>query len=248
MSWETGGGLLTAFAAGSCMGSVIATAVIRRLRGEQVLVGRSRCDGCQRPLSFVDTLPVLAYTLRRGRCAGCHARIDPLHLVGELCGGTILAAACLSALNTGDILPALLCAAIGLTLLAIALYDAKTLLIPDGLTLLTLGLCSVALCQQGAATAVLHLAAAALCFAILQLVRLSFAKLRGTPGLGFGDVKLLSVLALWLGPRISIAIALACILGLCAAALTRPRSRTTPFGPWIACGAWLVGLEAALWR
>jgi leader peptidase (prepilin peptidase) / N-methyltransferase len=246
MNWDIWPGLVTAFAAGGCIGSFIATAVLRRLDG-QVLVGRSHCDGCQRPLSYAATLPVVAYIVRRGRCADCHGRIDPLHFVGEACGGAILTAAWLSALHSGDLLQALLCAALGLTLLAIALYDAKTLLIPNALTLLTLGFCILTLRQADGATILLHLAAAGLCFTILQLVRLAFRKLRGVPGLGFGDVKLLSVLALWLGPRIALAIALACLLGLCAAALTRPRSRIMPFGPWIACGAWLIGLEAALW-
>lgn len=51
-------------------------------------------------------------------------------------------------------------------------------------------------------------------------------------GIGFGDIKLLSALALWLGPTICIVFAASCAFAL---AVELPRGRTSfAFGPYIA--------------
>ncbi|MBS5450189.1 MAG: prepilin peptidase [Coriobacteriia bacterium] len=56
--------------------------------------------------------------------------------------------------------------------------------------------------------------------------------MRGRHGIGLGDVKLLSALALWLGPGIVAVLFLASLAG-CAVSLARGQ-RTFAFGPYIA--------------
>ncbi|WP_174279866.1 prepilin peptidase, partial [Sphingomonas bacterium] len=86
------------FLAGLIAGSFLATLVIRWPQGRSVASGRSACDGCGRPLTVVDLVPLMGALLARGRCRAlaCGAAIDPRHwwielgcgVVGALAGWT----------------------------------------------------------------------------------------------------------------------------------------------------------------
>jgi hypothetical protein len=73
-----------AFAAliGLILGSFIATLVLRWPAGRSVL-GRSQCDGCQRPLGAIDLIPLLSALWSRGRCRRCGAPHRSLSLAGR---------------------------------------------------------------------------------------------------------------------------------------------------------------------
>ena len=230
---------------GLCLGSFATTAAIRFARGEQVLAGRSACDHCAAPLNYWRTLPVVSYMQSRGVCAQCHACIDPLHLVGELCGATlvVLDLELLSPVKAASV------AVLGLVLLASAVVDAKTRRLPDFLTVITAALCalmaawaSVSRLEEGAI-------AAGLTFVALEGLRRGFRRFRGRAGLGFGDVKLATALALWLGAASSWSMAIAAGLALAAMAIIRPADGRMAFGPALAAAGWSVGLlrEAQLW-
>jgi leader peptidase (prepilin peptidase)/N-methyltransferase len=146
-------------------------------------------------------------------------------------------------------LQAVLVCAIGLVLLASSVVDAKTQRLPDRLTVavaaLALGLDAVSSITQ----LVAGLIAAALVFVAFEAVRRGFLRLRGRPGLGFGDVKLATALALWLGLAIPWAMLLAASLGLVTILMLRPSNGRLAFGPSLAAAGWVVGLmrEAHLW-
>ncbi len=227
--------------AGLCLGSYAATTAVRAARAEGALTGRSRCDGCGRPLGFASTIPLASFAVLRGRCAACGARIDPLHLAGEALGGAVIAAPILLLpLERGAPV-----AALGAVLLAASLYDLKTRRLPDVLTAAAAALCVFLALPHP----VVGLISAALAFAVLEALRRGFARARGVQGLGFGDVKLFAALALWLGPLSPWALALASAGGLLQAALTRPEDRRIAFGPAIAAAAFTLGLirETGLW-
>jgi leader peptidase (prepilin peptidase)/N-methyltransferase len=236
---------LPATVVGLCLGSFVATAALRAAHGEQALAGRSHCDGCGASLGFARTMPVLSYVALRGACADCGGRIDPLHVAGEVAGGLIVGAAFALAPWSR----ALPLAALGLLLLADAIYDAKSRKLPD---LLTLGIAALGVAlavEQSMATLWLGLIAAAAAFVLLEAVRRGFLWARRKPGLGFGDVKLVAALAVWLGLATPWAVAVASILAL-GVALARPSADgRLAFGPWLALGGFSVGMirEAHLW-
>jgi leader peptidase (prepilin peptidase)/N-methyltransferase len=180
----------------------------------------------------------------RGACQACGARIDASHLIGEIVGGVIL----LSALAAASPPRAGLLAALGLTLLASSVHDLKTQRLPDSFTAVVAGCAAALAWLQSEQTFWLGLVCACTAFVALEAMRRSFIWLRRKPGLGFGDVKLVTALALWLGLATPWAVALASLMGL-AAALRQPAERRLAFGPWIAVAAWCVGLagEARLW-
>ncbi len=227
-----------AAAIGATAGSHAATAAIRAGRAEQSLTGRSHCDGCGMALGLVQTVPVVSFVGLGGACAGCGARIDPLHPAGEIAGGALALAAVLAA----PPLKALPLAGLGMVLLASSLIDLKTRRLPDLLTLAVAGFCAVLALQGGLGRLELGLATGAITFLTLVGLRRGFEAFRRKPGLGFGDVKLLAALAIWLAAAIPWAVLLASAGGLVACAVVRPKDGRIAFGPFIAAGAFAVGM------
>ncbi len=233
------------FALGATVGSFLVTAAIRSARGEQVIGGRSHCDSCAAPLGFRRTVPVVSYVQARGRCADCGARIPGLHLAGEVAGGALFVAV---GLLTDPVRAALLLL-LGVLLIAAAATDAVTQRLPNVLTAgaaLTCGLLAV---LAGTASLLAGVTAAALSFLILEGLRRLSRGRRGDPGLGFGDVKLVAALALWLGALTPWMVTAAALAGLSAMAVLRPADGRLAFGPAIAVAAISIGYgrEAGLW-
>jgi len=231
--------------AGLALGSFAVTAGVRLSRGESPFIGRSHCDACGRTLGFAQTVPLLSYAGLRGACAGCRARIDPVHFAGELAGAGVIAAS----LFAGDALRSLLLAGLGLGLIAASAVDAKVRRLPDVLTvpIAALGLALAAL--QGWSALFAGGVAAAVAAALLLALRGVSRRLRGDPGLGLGDVKLVAALALWLGTATPWLVAGASLAGLGLMAVARPADGRLPFGPSLALAAWVVGIarEAGAW-
>jgi len=229
-------------AIGPILGSFVTNWALRRARGEQALVGRSRCDDCQAPLSFLRTMPLIAYAVQRGRCGACRSVIDPLHPVGEIIGALVLAFAFLAPSPFEGLGRAL----VGFTLLSLAIIDLKTLRLPNALTALCAAGCLLLATLRGA---VLE---GVVCAAILTglLLLLRIAGRRGdTPGIGLGDIKLAIGLGLWLGVLSSWALGLAALLALASSGLWRRQERKHAFGPAMAIAALLVGgaRDLGLW-
>lgn len=138
-------------------------------------------------------------------------------------------------------------ATLGLTacLAAIAWIDARSLRIPDRLSLplIGLGLCWAAL--QPDAPMVPHLIGAALGYGVLAIIGSAYFRRTGTEGLGLGDAKLFAAAGAWLGwqalPQVLL---IAATTGLIFALIRKSQGAFGPaqmaFGPWLALGIWLV--------
>lgn len=230
---------------GAVLGSCAVTAGVRFSREEPFVFGRSHCDGCGAVLNFSQTVPVWSYLHLRGRSACCRTPVDRLHFVGEVigaCGGLFIALA----LPAGQ---AALVGVLGLTLLTTAAVDARIRRLPDVLTLI-IALLAFALSSIGPPERLwAGLGAGAAALLILELVRCAFLALRREPGLGFGDVKLIAALALWLGWATPWAVAFASLIGLATFLIQRPSDRRLAFGPAIATASWIIGLcqESGWW-
>lgn len=203
--------------------------------------GRSRCPACGTALAARDLVPLLSYLLLRGRCRHCRAPIDPAEPGVEL-AALLLAALAVLLLEP---LPALLAALVGWVLLAAALVDRRTLLLPD---LLTLPLVAVGLAAAGLglapASPLGSLAGALLGLAGTALLAEAYRRLRGREGLGMGDAKLLAGAGAWLGPgSLPLVVLIGATAALAAALATGAHRRPdepVPFGPWLALGFWSV--------
>lgn len=236
---------LLAAGAGLLLGSYAVTAGIRFARSEPSSAGRSRCDSCGVSLGFAQTAPVASYLVLRGACARCGARIDPIHLAGEIAGALVLAAA----VAVGDMWRTAILAAMGLVLIAASAIDIKVRRLPDVFTG-AVAACAIALSAiAGKDNLIAGLIAAMVATVVLMAVRAAGTRLGREPGLGLGDVKLIAALALWLGVATPAMVALSALLGLTCVPLLRDQRGRLAFGPMIAFAAWVVGIANEMgWR
>lgn len=232
------------------MGSFITVAASRFPEMQGVAFGRSRCPSCRNPIAARDLVPLVSWALLRARCRCCRARISALYPAVELAALAVPLSA--APLMSGWLL--LASCLLGWGLLALAAIDARTLCLPDFLTvpLAGMGLAITALAWPDALPA--HLAGALLGFAALASLRALHARWRGQEGLGLGDAKLAAAAGAWLSWEalpgvVLVAAGLALVLvglrsllsGAPPAALQR-----LAFGPYLCLAIWLSWLYGPL--
>ncbi|WP_108446570.1 prepilin peptidase [Halomonas denitrificans] len=208
-----------------------------------LLTPRSLCPRCEAPIAWHDNIPLLGWFKRRGRCASCAAPISPQYPLVELAGG-VLSLTVLALF--GPTLEALFILGACLTLLAMAVIDLRTQLLPDLLTLplLWAGLLYQLLFQPLLLPSAVIGAMAG--YLVLWSFYWLFKLVTGKEGMGYGDFKLLAALGAWLGwqtlPLVLILSAGAgALVGiLIQLAVPRLRGAPLPFGPWLVMAGWLA--------
>ena len=207
---------------------------------------RSRCPACGHQLAWHENVPLVGWLRLKGRCAACSARISPRYPVIEFATATLFAAI---AWRFGPQPVTLLWCAFAAILLALAMIDWDTTLLPDGLTLPLLwgGLVAAALGWTVALPTALWGAVAG--YLSLWSVYWLFKLTTGKEGMGYGDFKLLAALGAWLGwqmivPMLLLASVIGAVVGIAMKLATTLREgRYVPFGPFLA-GAGLVVMFA----
>jgi leader peptidase (prepilin peptidase)/N-methyltransferase len=232
-----------AFILGAAIGSFLATILIRWPQGRSVVAGRSACDKCGRTLEARDLMPILSWSLARGRCRTCGTRIDRRHLAAEA-GAAMIG---IAAIFAHPMPLAGVTAILGWWLFLLAALDLEHEWLPDRLTwpLLAAGLAA----GWGGFGPDLdsRLIGAAAGFASLFLVALAYRALRGREGLGGGDPKLFAAIGAWLGwTQLPFVLVGAGLIGLSALLLKRFRGGSVaptdrlPLGTLMALAAWPI--------
>lgn len=226
---------------GAVLGSFLDCAASRWAAGDpHPFAGRSRCASCGHTLGARDLVPVFSFLLRRGRCRWCGEKIPAECLWAELAGAAAFAGLGARFGLCPELGQWLFLAAV---LLALSLTDAAARIIPDKLLALLAANRAVwfFVLGHGAREALDAVKACAVPAALLALV-LALEKLLGREAMGGGDIKLLFVLALYLGwAELFLALLAGCVLGLLWAALTGgKKGAAMPFGPFLAAGAVLT--------
>jgi len=182
---------------GLLLGSFLNVCIVRLPAGESVVRPRSHCRQCGQPIAGWDNIPLLSWLLLRAACRACGERISWRYPLIELATCGLFVMCCLHfspGWEAGGW--SLLC----FLLLGLAVMDAETLLLPDAFTLPGLGASVLfAGLHRGLIGAALSLLAAAAAAATLLLISGVYWLIRRRMGMGLGDVKLLAMLAAWLG-------------------------------------------------
>jgi leader peptidase (prepilin peptidase)/N-methyltransferase len=210
-----------------------------------LMVPRSRCGACGHAIAWYENIPVVSYLFLRGKCSACSTPISLRYPAVELVTAG-LAAYC--AHQWGPTLPALAWFGFCAALLALALIDFDTTLLPDDITL--------PLLWAGMLASALHwthvplpdaLWGAVAGYLSLWSVYWAFKIITGKEGMGYGDFKLLAALGAWFGWQALVPIVLAssligAVIGI-AMKLTKnlAQGQPIPFGPFLA-GAGFVAL------
>ena len=172
------------------------TLLVDRIPDKTPLSLRSRCPFCKAPLAFHDTVPVISWLVRRGRCRHCGDAITPAYPIVELVTAGFWVAVALRFGWEWVALPPLVMVT---ALMALSVVDLYVYRLPDRLVFPAIGLSALAMVvaafgidRPGALWGAL---AAMLGYFVLLLI----AHLVSPKGMGFGDVKLALLLGLHLG-------------------------------------------------
>jgi leader peptidase (prepilin peptidase) / N-methyltransferase len=206
----------------------------------------SRCPHCAHPLRVWENIPLLSYLLLRGRCAVCREPIGVRYPLVE--AGTALFSI-LVVWRFGVTWEAAAALILTWGLIALAVIDIDTQLLPDSITLPLLWLGLLISLDGGFASPQDAILGAALGYLFLWSLYQVFKLITGREGMGYGDFKLFALFGAWLGwqvlPMILIlSSVVGAILGLVLIA-RRGQDRHTPlpFGPYLAAAGWI----ALLW-
>jgi len=206
---------------------------------------RSACPACHAPIAARHNVPVLSWLWLRGRCHHCKAPISARYPLVELF--TALASAVV-AWRFGYGAATLLGLLLTWALIALALIDLDTQLLPDAITqpFLWLGLLSAHFGLLGLSPKS-SLLGAVIGYMSFWLVANIYLLLSSREGLGQGDMKLLALLGAWMGPMSLIPLVLlastsGALFGLWRLKVSKDLDIHEPiaFGPFLILGAFTL--------
>lgn len=229
---------------GALIGSFLNVCIYRLPRHESIAWPGSHCPGCAHPIAWYDNIPLVSYTLLRGRCRYCGAPISFRYPVVEA----------LNALGYVGLLwffgpgwPTVAYGFLYSALLVVAGTDLSHKIIPNVITFpgIAVGLLSAAtILPLGLINGVIGLLVGG---GILWILAWASPYLFGKEGMGGGDIKLLAMIGAFLGWKpalmtIMVGSFLGSVVGISLiAARVIKREDYIPFGPFLVCGA-LVAL------
>ena len=228
---------------GAVFGSFLNCAAWRIAHNESFLHGRSHCPACGHALGARDLVPVFSWLFQRGRCRYCGDKISVRYPLTEL-AFALLTLLCLLRFDL-----TVLCLRNWIflcCLFCLSLVDLESYIIPDGCLLTAVGAWLLALpFLRPGWTAIGKAMLAGLLFGGgILLLSIVMDKVLGKESLGGGDVKLFTVVGLYLGFTATLfAVLLSCVLGLLFAFLVNrkdAKGKAIPFGPSISLAAALM--------
>jgi leader peptidase (prepilin peptidase) / N-methyltransferase len=203
-----------------------------------LVVPRSRCGSCGHRIRAYENIPVLSYVFLRGKCSACGAQISLRYPAVEIATGALFF---FCAWRWGLTPAGAAWALFGSAIIALAMIDWDTTLLPDDITL--------PLLWAGLIAAMLRLTPVPLADAVwgaiggymsLWLVYWAFKLLTGKEGMGYGDFKLFAALGAWFGwqalvPIILMASVIGAVVGIAMKFASSLREGGyVPFGPFLA--------------
>lgn len=218
---------------GASFGSFISLISYRIPLDKPWIAVRSRCPHCQTALTGRDLFPILSYLLAGRRCRHCHVRMSARYVAIEL-----VMAFCFMGLYAlkGPTPEFLILAGLSVCVMTMLVTDLEHYMIPDIVQagIFLLGLAYVLVKQLPLDE---RLIGAAITFGIGLTLHYGYYWLKGRHGLGFGDVKLLASIGLWL-PLVALPVYLflSGLIGIATALLWRALGlgQHFPFGPALA--------------
>jgi leader peptidase (prepilin peptidase) / N-methyltransferase len=206
---------------------------------------RSRCRQCGHVIRWYENVPVLSYVVLRGKCSACGAAIGLRYPMVELATAALFS---FCVWHWGATPAGAAWCGFSAAIVALALIDWDTTLLPDDITLplLWAGLILAAL-RWTEVSLPQALWGAVAGYLSLWLVYQGFKLLTGKEGMGYGDFKLFAALGAWFGwtalvPIILMASVIGAVVGIAMKFSSGLREGGyVPFGPFLA-GAGLTAM------
>jgi leader peptidase (prepilin peptidase)/N-methyltransferase len=219
---------------GLILGSFFNVVGLRVPLEQSIVKPRSACPTCGHQLKAYELIPVLSYMIQRGKCRGCKARISPIYPIFESLTGILFMTAPLLVGWSGQLLVALTLVSM---FMIIVVADIHYMIIPDKILLWFAGIFLLERIIWPLSPWWDSLLGAVTGFFLLLVIAIVS---RG--GMGFGDVKLYSLLGFVLGFKlVLLSFFLSTLFGAVIGGLALlfkivKRRQPIPFGPFIAAG------------
>ncbi len=234
---------LFVFLIGVSLGSFL-NCIIYRISIDEKPKGRSYCPKCKHKLSYKDLVPVFSYIFLLGKCRYCKEKISLEYLLVELLTGALFLFAYFF---VGVSVELFIFFFILFFLILIFVYDVKHYIIPDFATFSLIGVSFLYLVFLAFTENDLEI----LFFGIFSAIGsflffFTIFYITKGKGMGFGDVKFVVFMGLFLGfPNILIGLfisfVLGAIIGLTLIALKRKKIKSqVPFAPFLIIGTLLA--------
>jgi len=246
------------FLLGLAVGSFLNVLIDRLPAEESPFKGRSHCEDCKKILAWYDLMPIFSFFFLKGKCRYCRFPISYYYPLVELTTGALFVAISIFVNNNfqfsifnfqsnlnfqwGQILTLIYYLFVVSSLIVVFFTDLKYGIIPDKIVYPSILVSIAYLFINHKSLFINHLLVGIGAFIFFLLL---FLATRGR-GMGFGDVKLVFLLGLFLGwPKIMLALYFAFLTGAvlgCILILWRKKrlSETIPFGPFLSAGAFIA--------
>lgn len=243
-------GLGFAFALGAVVGSFLNVVIYRVPAGKSIVSPGSACPHCESPIRWYDNVPIFAWALWLGRkCRDCRTPIPARYAFVEALTGFLTAAVWFKvawphfaqARGVEDLVPNAVLVPFGFyfvfvcLLVAITFVDLDHYLIPHEFTIpaMVLGVVAAFVMNSEAVipagqiahlwppvTPMMSIIGLIAGGAVVVLLFVVYFAVRGTEGIGGGDVTLMAVMGAWLGwPALIFIFFAASVQGLIAAGI-----------------------------
>jgi leader peptidase (prepilin peptidase)/N-methyltransferase len=203
-----------------------------------LVLPRSRCRNCGHLIRWYENMPVLSYLILRGKCSACKTPIGLRYPLVEIATGALFF---FSVWHWGLGLSGAAWCGFSAALVALAMIDWDTTLLPDDITLPLLWAGLVASALRWSDTPLPAAVWGAIAgYLSLWLVYQAFKLATGKEGMGYGDFKLFAALGAWFGwqalvPIILMASVIGAVVGIGMKLSSGLREGGyVPFGPFLA--------------
>lgn len=231
------------FLFGICLGSFYNVVGYRLPKGESLIYPPSHCTKCNHKLGASELVPIFSYLFLGGKCKNCGDKISMFYPIFELLTGMLFVISYWIFGLSIDFAIAITFISI---LLIVIISDYQTMIIPDELLIFGSIILTIEIfIKSGLNTTLISVVNGIISFTIMFLIKKFGDFLFKKESMGGGDIKLMFIFGLVLGPYMSvISIFLASFIGLPVSILIlyKKKEHIIPFGPFLSIAAIIIML------
>lgn len=229
------------FLFGTIFGSFYHVVGTRLPQNKSIMHPGSHCDKCLHPLKASDLIPIFSYLFHKGRCRYCRAKLSIMHPVIEISTGLLFAVSYYSFGISWDLLLAL---GIVSLLIIVMVSDLNYFIIPDEVVIffaiyfLIVQFFKLDLLFFGCS-----ILSGIFLFGVMYFLMLLGNKMFQKESLGGGDIKLMFLVGIVLGPALGLFdIFVGSVLALPVSLFLyfKKQENIIPFGPFLILGFLLL--------
>lgn len=217
------------FITGACFGSFACCYSYRYINKLPFISERSKCDYCGHELTFKDLIPIFSYLINKGRCRYCKRVINVAYIIVELITSIIFVLFYFKYSISLELVQYLIMICV---LITITLIDYKLYIIPDELVIVGVIIRFLFLLLTRKRLIITTSINGLLVFVFMNIFVMIMNKVFKQESMGGGDVKLFSMLSLFLPiTDFFYLVFMSCLFGFLYILIKK--DRLIPFGPLI---------------